>query len=522
MSHFSENRHPEWQDKAEKWEFAWDHYTGEYVDTGKIGDYLFQKHQREGTKAFESRRKDPDPILHFPTAVDGINGIIASKAKEIQREWGELGDPEQEGTIAYALLRNADGQGMNWSPLMKRVGIKQTVMHTVWGLVEGINKDRDGNVVAGASVKVLNPQSVVDWYPRIGNPTQVLVKERRETRKSIMEEAELQDVYTLFELDGWRRFVISDESETTLDEGEYEYWGSSKKEIRVLPIFRVELPLPRMIGYLLAKKQNHIFNFKSIRDHGASNLSLAILKIKASDTQYNSITNSLTKGHNTIREDPDVQGAGHQFMTPDGSYLSEAGEILKKDIEDFYHNAFKEYGDTARQSTATEIIQKSSTGIEAFLALLVSSIDEFENQCFLRLLQVYFPNRPVVWGSAYVRRPTDYQPEDIRAALEEMKKRFFGDAPVPVPNKYKVELVAKLLADEGINIEDDQELSEFLSRTIDTRLAEAVARLADRGLSTEELVRVLRPEWDDAQVKAEAERINRERGGSLPDPFIGG
>lgn len=477
MKHYSENRNPDYKANKDKWQWAWDHYTGEYVDDDKITDYLFQKMQREGNKAFISRKKDPDPILHFPTAVDSINGILSSN--DLKREWGELGDPEDGGSIAHSLIRNADGNGTNWEPLFKQIGIKQTVLHTVWGLVEGVELDNEGNTISEACIKVIKPQAVVDWYPRVGNPTSVMVKEQRGVRDSIKESGELKDVYTVYELDGWRRFIVRTEKndggeavyvEEELGSGEYEYYASSKKRVRVLPIFRVQLPLPRHVGYLLAKKQNHMFNFKSLRDHGAANLSLAILKIKATPEQYDSIINSLMNGGNTMREEPDTSGQGHQFMSPDGSYLSEAGEILQKDVEQFYYNAFKEFGDVARQATATEIIQMSATGIEAFLNLLVSSLDEFENQCFLRLLQVYLPNKPDTWGSAYVERSTDFTPKDI----------------------------------------DEQ----FLKMT------EAVRNADQSGsISLHTAVSKLHPNWTEDEIEDEVERINSERGTSIPDPF---
>ena len=526
MKHYSENSNQIWKDNVEKWKFAWDHYTGEYADDDKIVHYLYQKMQREGNKAFESRRKDPDPILHFSTAVDGINGIISQKDDTV-RDWGELGKPDEAGSYAHALMKNADGSGTNWIPMMKRVGIKLTVLHTIWGLVEGIQESEGG--VEQASVKVINPQSVVNWYPSTGNPTQVLVKENREVRSDITGDPEPKEVFTLFELDGWRRFtVISEKSgdetisyEQVMDSGNYEYWDSPKKENRVLPIFRVEMPLPRNLGYLLAKKQNHIFNFKSLRDHGASNLSLAILKIKAkNDKEYEDAVQSLVKGNNAIWEHSDISGPGHTFMSPDGGYLSEAGKILQTDVEHFYHNAFREFGDAARQATATEILQKSSTGIEAFLALLVSSIDEFENQSLMRIEQVYFSD-PSKWGAAYVQRDTSFQPENIEESLEKMKKRFFGDDPVPVPDSERAQLIVKLLEKEGVVVEDEEAIEAFLEKTINTKLADAVGKLSGKGISVEESVRVLRPSWDEAKVSAEVGKINSQMGASIPDPFSG-
>lgn len=478
----TDKRNPDWEAKQEKWVYAWDNYSGEYIDTGKITEYLHQRLQREGKKAYESRRKDPDPVMHFATAVDGINGIIASKHDEKQEEWGALGDPEEEGTIAYSVKRNADGSGMNWNPLMKSVGIKQTVLHTIWGLVEGIETDGEGNVLSEASVKVIMPQHVVDWWPRIGNPQQVLVKEEREIRQSIQDDPELRNVYTLYELEGWRRYIVQEQKSETggvehveieIARGEYEYYDSSDRETRVLPIFRVEMPLPRFLGYLLARKQNHIFNFKSVRDFGASNLSLALLKLKCEEQHFDSIVGNLVSGANIIREDPGIQGDGHRFMSPDSSHLQATAEILQKDIEDFYHNAFKEYGDVAKQVTATEIVMKSATGIEAFLHLLVSTIDEFENNCFMRLEQIYFPNRPQAWGQAYCKRSIDFQPKDIDESFRKM--------------------------------------------------TDAV-RAADQAgaMSTFEKVKALHPDWTEEEIQAEVDRINQERGAMpLPPNMIG-
>jgi len=234
MKHFCENRNQVWIDNCDKWTFTWDQYTGRYIDRDKITKYLHRKLQREGAKAYESRINDPDPIMHFATAVDTINGLI----KDYSRQWGELGDPEKEGTISFSLMRDADGSGTNWDPFFKRVGIKLTALNTVWGLVDGVMKDENDKVTGNASIKIINPQSVVDFYPQIGTPQQVLVKEHRDVRTSIEQEPAMQDVFTLFTLDGWKRFVVTDGVETMLDSGEYEYYESSRRDVRVLPILQ--------------------------------------------------------------------------------------------------------------------------------------------------------------------------------------------------------------------------------------------------------------------------------------------
>jgi hypothetical protein len=473
MAHFSEFTHPEYDELHDKWTYSWDHYTGKYMDTGKIEHYLNQKKQRESNTAFDVRKKESDPILHFPTAVDGLCGIVFSKSDDTTREWGALGDPEDEGSTAHKLFRNADGGGTNWQPLFREVAIRQTVMHTVWGLVEGVEvvEDEDGNTVetlSEAQVKVINPQSVVNWYPDT-NPREVLVKESRDIRQSLLQQPEEKDVYTLYTLDGWRRFYMDqDESgnsvERVIDEGSYEYWASSRKNQRVLPIFRVSVPMPRFVGYLLAQKQNHIFNFKSSRDAGAQNISYALLKLVGSKKQTDTIANKLESGVNYITQFKDAQ-SDHEYIAPPSDHLNACAEILDKDVEHFYVNAFKEYGDAAAQRTATEIRLESQTGIEAFLSLLVSSLDEFENQCFLRINQVYFPDRPDVWGDAFVKRSTEFQPKDEEQAIQNLKNQFFGERePVPATAEQKAEIVKRILESKGIDVEDMDALQRAIEQ----------------------------------------------------------
>ena len=471
MPHFSDYTHPQFDRLEEKYKYAWDHYTGKYMDIGEIEHYLHQKKQRESNTAYEVRKEDADPILHFPTAVDGLCGIVFSKQDETTREFGELGDPEEEGSIAHRLWRDADGQGTNWLPLFRQVAIRQTVMHKVWGLVEGVEviENEQGETVetlSEAKVKVINPQSVVNWYPD-DNPREVLVKEKRDVRDSLLKAPDQRDVYTLYELDGWRRFYMDEDSqgnavEVELDSGSYEYYASSRRDQRTLPIFSVEIPMPRFVGYLLALKQNHIFNFKSSRDAGAQNISYALLKLVGDEKQTSAIAKQLEKGSNYITQHPDV-GGSHEYVAPPSDHLKAVGEILEKDVEHFYMNAFKEYGDAAAQKTATEIRLESQTGIEAFLSLLVSSLDEFENRCLHLLNQVYFPDRPDVWGDAFVKRSTNFQPKDEEQAIQNMKNQFFGERnPVPATAEQKAEIVKKILESNGVEVEDTGELQRAI------------------------------------------------------------
>ena len=429
---FLQNRHPQWEDKKDRWEFAWDNYSGEYarhdrIDLFKKGKnkkltsdkYLHRKVQAETLEAYAERILTSDPVLLFPTAVDSLNGI---KEQQFLTEDDEV----------------------------------------------------VSEVVGEASVHILDPVSVVDWYPN-ENPTQVLVKEAADMRSSIMDTDSQRDrdTFILYTLEGWTRYIEVEGNPQEIESGEYEFYETENREVQTLPIFPVELPMPRDIGYLLAMKQNHIYNAKSIRDFSVRNMSFATLVLSATEDQYNQFIQDIAKGYRVIREDPDNSGQ-HKYISPPSDYLNEAREILSEDKQAFMESAFKTYGDAAKQATATEIRQESRSGVEAFLNLLVTSLDEFENKCLFLLEQVYFSEEPGRWGEASVERSTDFTPKDIEEALNKLS---------------------------------------------------GVVRNASQAnaMSTRRKVELLNPDMTEEEIQEEVDRINEERGAvEMPSNFVGG
>lgn len=489
MSNFLENRHPKWQENEKKWTFAWKNYTGEYANHDRLKLYtkgrdklltsdafLQRKVQAETDEAYLERIATSDPIMLFATAVDSLNGIVSEE--KTQRDFGDLGDHEEDGTTAYKLWRNADNAGTNWIPLMKQAGIKQTVLHDMWALVDGIKErsyELEGETlteeIGEASVNLIDPQAVVDWFPN-NNPTQVLVKESSDMRASIKDDSERdKETYILYELEGWTRYTEVEGTPQEIGSGTYNFYRDRERTQRILPIFPVKIPMPRQVGYILSIKQNHIYNAKSIRDFSVRNMSFAFLQIVADSNQYEEILQGLKNGFRVLRKDPEASGE-HGYKSPPSDYLSEAGMILEKDKEEFADSAFKSYGDAAKQSTATEIRQESRSGVEAFLTLLVSALDEFENYCLFLLEQVYFPDEPSRWGRANVKRSTDFTPKDV-----------------------------------------EQALASVASSVRDSKQAGA--------MSTFRAVQLLNPEYSEDEILEEVNRINSEQGASIPDPFSG-
>jgi hypothetical protein len=467
--------HPEYSNNVEKWQTSIESYNGMYA-TDRIAQYLIKKSQREPESAFQERKKVTEPMLHYSTAIDGLNGIMFNKDGETSRDWGELGDHDDVDTIAGRLWRNADGEGMNWNSIYKQASVKLSTTHKIWGMVDGLeervyNEGTQQEIrekVGDATVHVLDPTAVINWFPSNGPLEEVIVKEQFDFRKSIDEFFTDEDVYVKYTLDGWERYrVYTDDDGTerkeTVDSGEYSFYRTAEKREKILPIFNVEIPLPRPVGYLLAVKQKSIWNLESVRDFAVRALSFALLRITVNDdSDKEKISEALKRGANILWQYA-KEGAPHDFISADSSWLSEAGNILEKKVEDFYHSAFKEYGDASRQRTATEIRLESQTGIEAFLALLVDSVDEFENQVLWRIEQIYFPDRLNVWGMATVERSRDFTPEDTDAAMDKMMSRVFGEREkVPLPTESIIEVIKKWADQNGIVLPDDSEIQKAI------------------------------------------------------------
>lgn len=487
---FLDQTHKDFDENKDRWEYAWDHYDGDYANR-KVDDYLKQRKQAEPDAAHEERKEVSDPQLLVPMAVESLNGILFSDSEGTKREWGAFGDPEDKTSTAYRLLHNADGKETNWTPLIKQASIKLTVMHKVWVLVDGIKEvavtdsegdpleDGEGNVrtekVGEARIKVLNPSSVVNWWPSTGTPKQVLVKEHKDTREGLTDTDNSQDAetYVLYTPTGWTRYRKTEEGEEVIDSDSYEFYSDNRREERVLPIFPVEIPMPRDVGYLLAQKQNHIYNFESIRDFSIRNMAAARLILKATLDQYEEAQENLKNGFALLREDPDIQGDGHRYASPPSDWLSAAESVIDKKKEGFMEAAYRSFGDAAKQVTATEIRQESRSGAEAFLTLLVSSVDELENNIFKRLEQIYFPEDTSKWGQAGVERDDDFQPEDVNEAMEQASNTV-------------------------LNLDRAGAISTF------------------------EKVKRANPGWTEEEIEEEVERINNENGAVEVSPEMQG
>lgn len=444
-------------DKVDKWKYAQKVYDCTAYDDKNINEFVPQKVRREPNEAYEERKKLLDPRMDFPTGIDSLVGIFTDNDEDMDLSFGELGDPDEDpDSTAGRLVKDADGEGSNWSSKPQTAAVGLTLKNTVWGLVDGRPKDNDGNSTGEARVHVIKPESVVNWFPSSGPLEWVLVNEKRDTRQSFKDDPELQDVFIEYRLDGWRRFKVDDEGgEVELSSGTYQFFATTDKNQPILPIFPTEINIPRMAGYNWARKSNSMQNFSSRLDMAHMTITFAILQIALSADDWDDFVKKFKKGNNVLRVDPD-SSQSHQFVGQSSDYFSGSEKRLQNKLKNFVKSMFRDYGDAAKK-TATQIHLESKSGIEAYLSLLVDAVDEFENNVLWRLEQIYFPEQSAKWGEANVSREGDFSVQDIQKVVDNLVQRYIPGGKVPVPVETMVNIIRRILDMDNIELGDIDE-----------------------------------------------------------------
>lgn len=454
-----ENEHPEYIANIDRWKFTRDHYTGAVLDEANNlasnldGGYLVRKGQSETEESFKERVRLADYTTHFSTVVDSLAGMLFAVEKEAVRKWDaedgdSLGSPDDSTSIAARLKDDADGEGNGWVTKWKQLAVELIHSRRAWILVDSI-----GGEEGVSRIRILNPSVVTNWRYRGGILVDVTLKESVDARSDYKSKPTQENRYVHFTVEGWKRYSIDKDSgvETMLDEGTYQY--VDKGGVSILPIFPVELPLPRPVGWLLARKANAIFNRESERDHLIRTCNFPYLVIVGKDTVYKAIVAAIKTGSRILQQDPTSPGT-HKFIAPNSGPAKVATDVLIRKVEEFYVTGFREYGDAARERTATEVRQDVSSGVGAFLQMLKAAIDDAENAAFYRVEQTEFVGQAGKWGNAHVERTEDFLPVDIQSVMDRTAKRYFGESPVPVGPSGVRAVIRKLADLDGLTITD--------------------------------------------------------------------
>lgn len=450
-----DQRHPDYERNQSRWAFARDHYEGNVLDALRVVTYLVRKASAESETMFLERTALADYTPHFSAVVDTLAGMLFAVEDDAIRFLGDddepgLGDPTDEEGPMHRLWRNIDGQKTGWITFFKQLAIELIHQHRAWVIVD----QRDDE----AQVRLWPSLSVVNWWFDSGTLSEVLITEMVDVRANVKDKTQkIEQQWVLYTLEGWERWRKNQRGDPELVQ--QENWGTPFKDEAgrpILPIFPVELPLRRHVGWLLAKKANAIFNKESERDSLLRSGGFPLLNLVGSDSQFKKLVEELKRGVRALQDDPKVTKS-HAFIAPDTSSAAAQGEALKRKVEEFYVVAFREYGDAAREKTAAEVKQDVASGVGAFLQMLKAAVDDAENQAMTRIAQIEFPQDSSRWFTNRVERSDTFVPTDIQSVMESLKKRYLNvDQPMPLGAKGLLSMAKQSAEYDGIDFDENE------------------------------------------------------------------
>lgn len=453
------HQHPEYSANADRWVYTREAYTGDVLDDRRVSSYLIKKSQGETPEAYKERCRLADYTNHFATLVDELAGMIFAVDGQANRIYTDqsgngLGASNDLGTPIGRLYQDADGRGDGWLTVWKQAAVELIHSSKIWVVADATDQT--------PLVRIFPASAVPNWRYEGGVLVQVVLKETHDTRASIMDEPTQEERYVVYGLDGWQRYRIDKgerggETEVLVEEGVYTRGFQAPDGTRALPIFDVELPMRRFVGWLMSKKAIAMFNLESIRDYGVWKAGFSKLVLPGDDLYFERMTELLKDGSTVLQGYMSEQGSGNPaFISPDSGPATVATEVLKRKVEEFYITGFREYGDAAQERTATEVRQQMAQGVGAFLQMLKAALDDAENGALWRIEQIEFDD-PSKWFISRVERSEDFAVQDPQDLAKKLSERYLGTGtPAPIGEEGVMSLVKQLAAYDGLTLDEGQ------------------------------------------------------------------
>ncbi len=471
-----DQKHPKY--KGDQWKTVRAHLRGTILQ--ELGSHLVEKGQGEAREAYQARKEIASYVPHYTRAVLALAGMIIQNESEMSRQWwpddSVLGSPSTEGSVMSRLWRDVDGKGTDWEVLRTQSLVDQVGYQQVWTLIEGVGRrgsDGDSPTLADAvdhgKIRLIDPMSVYDWATdETGRVVEVKVHSKRNTRTSVRESSEPEDIYHVFTLDGveiWREA----DGEPTMEERRpygpngFQYQGRDGRP--TLPIYRTKVPVRSPVGYMMAKYAEWLFNFRNVRNFHLWSSALARMYTDATDSNDRFDEDTFTKFQDLLKEGSSFFPKEVGYAAPPMDGASARNETLEQETDNFYSVFFQSFGDVARERTATEINQQVAQSVGAYLTLQTQSLDEWENDALWRIAQVHAPGGgPDLWRQASVERSTDFSHVNVGERLQNIAESAF-ESKVPLGPEGRKNAAMKFADELGIDVLEGEVVDEVQAQS---------------------------------------------------------
>lgn len=456
----------------------------------RIERYLVRHAQGEDPAAYEERKGLADYTPHFTSAVVKLAGMAFRVEQDGSRRWersseggerlGALGTPEDPGSLIATIYDRAGAHASRgeipYDNLFRLAAVLLCSYSEQWALVEGYRRQGEA-VVAPPHIRLLQAESILDFEESAGMLQWVKVHVRLPRRKDARSASVLVDRFYIYRHEGfeiWEEHEGDDgERKAVLvqplrgyggpDNPDFAFWADRERTIPALPIFRVGLPIP-LLGYLMAKKANAIFNLENALDFQLWTSSFPKLFLDVVDKDglfdenlWDQFEKAVSKGWNML------PGKGHRFDAAPTEGADIKRQVLDQKVKGFYNSFFQTFSSSIERS-ATEVAASFSVGPEAFLTFLVETLDRLENAALWRLEQIAAPETPALWGAARIVRSTNFMPLDMPQEIDLLLQRTMPGGMIPLDAETATQLALRYLRTKGRLHLDDEAEKRLLKR----------------------------------------------------------
>lgn len=483
QKHWVDNRYPGYDEGKRRRNYARDQYSGDVYDIvvaqakdisdqeklvakshieevegvrimrigGHVGDsseYLFRREQGESGLAYYERARISRFPNHMTALVDSyVGGAMAVEGRKVV-EWGDiLGDPADDTSEIFDIWRDVDGTGLNWGNSLVRAAKDVIVDHWVIEYVD-VNEDGRGYVYR------IDPNNVLNIREEDGRIVQLLLYTPKWEVSDLKDEngARLIRYYTLFDLDGWTKYIDeeNEQKERTIrevDSAPYKQpiYTDSTRTKRQLPFNFVELGIDRNVGYQMAVDHNQLYNLLSDGRWNFRTINYPRLVGDVEDKQWINTMEALRQGMNALQGD-------WRFESPDADNGAEATKMYQREVQSYYVVNHQRMNGVSIERSATEVAFDEAAGRTSFLTILVGALDEIENGRLFLLSQMLRPSRPNMWSDANVHRSRDFRPIDMLTEIQSQSNNFAALVAAGVPLRRAAEIVTQGFTDELIDL----------------------------------------------------------------------
>jgi hypothetical protein len=462
---------------------------GELLGTmprGKITHYLVRKTQGETPLAYRERARIADYTAYFTNAVVTLAGMVFAAERtgaNITREWGMLGDPEDDKTPMGRSRRDIDGEGTDYGAL-----IKQATTRMIAKRDEYVRASVEGDTLRAY---LLDAEAVLDWSSSEEPWAKVagMVEDRTSPKEDYGES--LRERFFLYwpdRVETWHEvendagkpvpeMLRADAYKTDADAFSLVTDKASRRP--ALPLFRVRL-LAQPIGYMMARKANAIFNLESTLDFQLWTATFAKLFADVTsretgeifDDLYAEIIKAISEGRTVIPQGPN---GGHAYASPPVTGADIKRLVLAAKVEAFYRTFFQSFQRAAVEQTATEVRFDFWNSVEAILSIIASAVDEIENRLFFLWEQMLFPSDSDKWGLARVDRSAmDFSEVDLSKAVTELVDRTLPGGRLILDAGTMLRVEERYLRSKGLPLDSTQQtaLKGAIAQALEAPLSE--------------------------------------------------